>query len=591
MALDWKTLPLASKSASIPPLLMKSAFTTSGYSISVTDLTNIWSESLDRRAIIRRALNEDTSIDPSEDAGQLKILIGKIGSALDGERGTSLDVSGCSAENALILKISSLLPAPLQPLEWSAQLTLMPQRTVTNELLLPTLGAHMTLKVLISSLLDQLKEKDHVIGKFVDKAEPAGMDLGVVFPSTANLKSGKRVPSRSAAAKVVKGLGVFDENKWMDEIGGNLSRDFDLQEALDTIFGDSEDSSTTKISSIKPRDFPQNWWTRPKTPPAAQDASYENDQPPPRIGDTGSGLSQPQAPGKDSDDEFQLQQSPPFLGSPAKPAKNTVGPTSEGTAQEHGKSSVKSFEHDGEETTDDEGGAVPTVQHRGASKKRLDWENLTASRGAKQVQDDEGALNENLGLGTEQKLALPTRKRSLEFDEVATSNGRGSEVEDTNRATKGSGDATTSDGIGAETLPKPVGRLGQIGFRHNTASHQLSKRPNDTIKSVSPSRPKNPQGRLGTIGGKQKAKQADSSSNQGLSTNERETQKSAEDPEIKLDAMSLLSNSRPERKSPRRDQPPRSPETAEEKADRKREELKRRLDEKARVSQKKKRKF
>ena len=82
MASSWQLLPLYFDSLKETPLLSRSSFQTQSYDIFVTDLTSVWSESLDRRQIIRRALNEDTSIDPSQDSTQLKILLDKIKAGL-----------------------------------------------------------------------------------------------------------------------------------------------------------------------------------------------------------------------------------------------------------------------------------------------------------------------------------------------------------------------------------------------------------------------------------------------------------------------------------------------------------------------------
>lgn len=64
----WRPLPTF---PDLPALLISPGFhvESSSYSLAITDLANIWTESLDRKGILRRSLNEDTSIDIS-DGGQ-----------------------------------------------------------------------------------------------------------------------------------------------------------------------------------------------------------------------------------------------------------------------------------------------------------------------------------------------------------------------------------------------------------------------------------------------------------------------------------------------------------------------------------------
>ena len=73
--------PLPLKSNEIPSLLVSVAFGSADYSIRVTDMVNVWQEDLGRREILMRSLQENTSIDPSE-RGQMSIFLDKIASAL-----------------------------------------------------------------------------------------------------------------------------------------------------------------------------------------------------------------------------------------------------------------------------------------------------------------------------------------------------------------------------------------------------------------------------------------------------------------------------------------------------------------------------
>lgn len=230
----WAQLPSGLSSSDLPPLLYKSEFNSTGYSIFITDLDFIWTESLDRRQIFKRALNENTSIDPSEDPSQMKILLQKIQAALRGDAGTSLSLSLPEGQRLLILTITAPLPAPLSPLEWIMRLELHPQDALREELILPLLNAQVTLSQRAESLIGMIREKDHVIARLVDKLEASGTDLASLFPGAAGLMSRNKGSSREVIAKVVRGLGEFDEEEWNAQLKGNTNSLRDVSFVVDT---------------------------------------------------------------------------------------------------------------------------------------------------------------------------------------------------------------------------------------------------------------------------------------------------------------------------------------------------------------------
>lgn len=217
MAAKWEVFPIA-VSARLPPLLIKISLQDSGYTVQLTDLTYVWSESLEKHQIIERALKEDTSIDPSEDQSQLKILLNRIQSALNGHQETSLRIKQWDDGHAIDVHLTAPLPRPLEPLTWRLHLTRLSPFAVRSEIVLPALrGLHLksqTVKQLVTALYD----KDHVIDKLLDKLETAGIDLTTVFPSAAGIKSSKTGPQREQAAPYVKGLGKFDFGKWQESV-------------------------------------------------------------------------------------------------------------------------------------------------------------------------------------------------------------------------------------------------------------------------------------------------------------------------------------------------------------------------------------
>ena len=194
------------------PYLVKYHFTSSAYSVSVTNLIDVWSESLQRRDIVRRALVDDASIDPSEDLDQLPILLDHIKKGICGTVGTSQILS--KSDDHIHLKIVAQLPAPLEPLRWTLDLSKAPQKAVEQEIVLPLLSDHIEQIRKSDILLREIRDKDHVLGKLLDKLCSSGTEIGSVFPVAAGLKVNQQGSSRGKLGGLVKGLGPFDVEGW-----------------------------------------------------------------------------------------------------------------------------------------------------------------------------------------------------------------------------------------------------------------------------------------------------------------------------------------------------------------------------------------
>jgi len=69
----------------------------------------------------------------------------------------------------------------------------------------------------IQDLLHRLKEKDHVISKLLDHVESSNNDLVTIFPSTAGMKATREISKREQATQLVPGLRPFDEVTWQHE--------------------------------------------------------------------------------------------------------------------------------------------------------------------------------------------------------------------------------------------------------------------------------------------------------------------------------------------------------------------------------------
>ncbi|KAL8692560.1 MAG: hypothetical protein Q9218_002453 [Villophora microphyllina] len=212
MPSGWRLLRHSSVDTRIPPLLVKHEFGVSNYKIWITDLTNIWAETLNQRPLVQRAWEIDSDIDPIE-VDQREMLLRNIKDALYEVKGTKLLLSNEPVSNRLILKARCSLPKPLKPLVWPFHLVLESHNTLTNEFVLPLLAQQLTTRNQVSSLLAIIKDKDHVIGKLTDRMQSEGTDISKVFPSAASSKHGSRVDAREHLAKSVPGLGNSDEDK------------------------------------------------------------------------------------------------------------------------------------------------------------------------------------------------------------------------------------------------------------------------------------------------------------------------------------------------------------------------------------------
>ena len=263
----WKPLKLAMQEDRTAPLLVKREFGPSNYAIYLTDLTHLWSESLDRKQIIRKALELNTSIDPSEDASQMQLFLRHVKEALEGASQTFVRLTGMDDSNKLLLNISVILPSPLPLLEWPIDTTRMSQESFTCHVMLPSLGQTWSLRAQVISLLDNLREKDNVIQKLTDRMQSDGTDFSKIFPSAASVKSRSRVDAKDAAAKVVKGLAVFNECEWQERLSENSSAPTSIYDLITAIFPLVDDVAQKSIqhlesqirwSQLLQRDSPQN---------------------------------------------------------------------------------------------------------------------------------------------------------------------------------------------------------------------------------------------------------------------------------------------------------------------------------------------
>ena len=237
MSSFWRPLAITTREHDLPPLLVKYDFSPASYTIHLTNLTYLWTESLDRKQIIKRALNLETSIDPSEDASQMQLLLRHVRDTLGGREGTTVAVHGEDDSDKLNLSAFVALPSPIPPLEWPIHLIRAPQAAFTTEVVVPILAQCSSAKAQVNSLLQHLKEKDQVITKLTDKMQSDGGDLGKIFPGASTGKAGSKLSGREFAAKTVKGLAEFDEKEWWRRLGSTYNTSGNIDSLLSSVFG------------------------------------------------------------------------------------------------------------------------------------------------------------------------------------------------------------------------------------------------------------------------------------------------------------------------------------------------------------------
>ena len=214
---QWRPLPpLNSSNNLIPRLLIRQSHTSDSYSISLTDLTRVWSETLSRRDVIKRALDDNTRIDPTEGPKQLRFLLGIISEPLKREAGV-LELASSQYGDKLLLRATARLPPPLNFVSWTYQLAPMPESSLRDDIIKPLWMLAYEQQEKTRDLLHRLMEKDHVISKLLDGVESSNTDLAIIFPSMAGRKTTREVSRREQATQLVPGLRPFNEIAWQQE--------------------------------------------------------------------------------------------------------------------------------------------------------------------------------------------------------------------------------------------------------------------------------------------------------------------------------------------------------------------------------------
>ncbi|GAW11697.1 hypothetical protein ANO14919_010470 [Xylariales sp. No.14919] len=539
----WYPLPLF---PTLPALLVSTRFGESSYTLHVTDLANMWVEKLDRRGILLRSLQENTSID-LVDAGsdQWAVFLSKLKAAFDPSSSdhllTSLSIATATASEphsktrgGLTLRITCELPKPLDPLIWPIHLVKCQPVSLASELVLPLIQGHYVRRREAEDLMSQLKEKDAIITKLLDKLSTMHAPLELIF----NSLSAKHAVTRAAAEERIKGLAPFDEATWRSQ--QNVRGPSNALDLFYSVFNDPGFNGATYVDLGVP-DTLNDWWAKLGSAFHAAskletDASSEEQK---------RQVSDSKASSRGGDDgDFQMQ---------VAPMPSSGDPTRSETAHEVA---------DGDEcdVPDDHLSPLrkkPGLVIGGPGNKRMPTPDLTTSQSARTLNTAE----DDTASGTEDEEPPEPPKHTRQ------PNARLGVIRKPRRLSSPT-ETSTMAGLSAETSD-------ETAPGSDSGSDDSTK-----FRSSSTGTPATPRkGGLGRIGGRSKDTTSDGS------TLPRKTEAR------KIGAIGKKPHVEPERLHPNTPLEPREAETEEQKAERKRAELAKELNRQGTVPAKKKRKF
>lgn len=247
----WRRLPVAANSPSPHTTILFFTFQrhAQGLELHVSDLIHIWSAAqTSKEALHAEAARTRCRIDPSEDAEQYEVLLGKLEDALCGRDGGSVrvvvvagdaahgddgdDNDDASTLSRFDIETSMPLPAPLGVLKWTFRMVRQGPAVFARAVVLPALRVVEASRRREEQLRRVIREKDHVIGRLMDRIEGAGMDLAMVFPRVVGARKGLNA---RLAEELVPGIRAFrGDGELKDENSGVLKEVMDSIRDLDT---------------------------------------------------------------------------------------------------------------------------------------------------------------------------------------------------------------------------------------------------------------------------------------------------------------------------------------------------------------------
>ncbi|TVY92634.1 hypothetical protein LAWI1_G004157 [Lachnellula willkommii] len=494
------------------------------------------------------------------DDDQFRILLEKIRLGLEGHHNTTsaLTINADDDRPTIILNLTVPLPGGLAPLQWPIRFYAAPQSLFTSQLTMPLLATRHAQMQEVKSLGEILETKDHVIQKLLDTMESQGTELSQVFPQAAG-KAGRKL-DRKKAEERVKGLARFDMVAWRQGLDtGKLQ---DAEQLVSEVFeGDTTDGLKIETSATG-EEASENWWESIKGITVNLNTG--------RISTNGLGKPSPQnkrpslksalqeEPSNENDD-FQVQADPTRLASRApksSPPKPRLHDSTDNDDDDLGGPSQVSRIPD----------SFPNPQSQSPSHHHPPVSPSPPAPSSPKPKRQLGRIRAN--------KAAP--KPSPPIDEEATTDDSA-----LSPARRNAPSPTPEP----ETAPKPKpvkGKIGQIGGKKAAPPPAPEPDPEPAL----PTTPKL-KGKLGTIGGKKKpSTPAPDSPEPRIKSSPHSTQE-----EASLSSNTVDGDRGRETVKEEKEKTPEPRETSLERADRKRAELKRELEMKARQPVKKKRRF
>lgn len=542
MDTTWRALPVA-HSSKVPPLLVSIDIQATSYTIRLTDLAHIWIEEMERKAICMRGWSENTVVDPSDTPENMVQFLSHLRSALDtsqpGHDQTSVDLSPASSSDTegggLTLRITCQLPG-LQPLKWPMHLKMASSSSsVATGLVLPLIEAQHSCMQQLDSLTNKLAQKDALLAKLLDKLEERGVGLDTVFTSLST----KRKVTRAMAEEKIKGLSPFDKHQWEKE-AKTSQEDTDAYTLIQGVFGDK---GLPCSMPAYPGDSPQldQWWKSFQLAASVPIHSgvKSDDQkakPIPSSAPSAADDVETASEGDDDDDDdggFEVQETPPHIKAKKQQQAARSSPSPKGSSTDSGDAASPSVQHDVLESP-----AVEISSHQPSNSSRI------------------GIVG---GKNATEKITS-----TFEHDE----NRKDAQAQNSDSATASDLDEDVTASVTESSPPPPMpkdspprkGRLGRIGGKGTVGPASSTE---EEAKAPATAATAAPRQKIGLIGKKQSVEPESSASPQARGRSS--------------EAEGTASSKR---------------ETSQERAARRREELKRDLEKKAAAGPtKKKRKF
>ncbi|EEY23866.1 conserved hypothetical protein [Verticillium alfalfae VaMs.102] len=301
----WHQLP-SSYPSDVPDLLVATEFTADSYVVRISDMAHVWVEEMDRRAIYKRSLAKDTSIDPTDSPQNMQAFLSRILSAFDASHahheGSRMSLS-VTDNDSLALVITCEVPG-LQPLVWPMYFKRCAPSHVGTKLVLPLLQAEHARIRQVNSLLEIVQQKDVVMTKLLDKLEATGTRLENIFTAL----SAKQKVSRQTAEAKVRGLAPFRRAEWLAQLAADHEAPCDVNSLLGVVF---EAEATLTVPEMNYGDSPalDDWWTKVAAGQAIPIVG------PKKAASHKEQTSPLESVEPEDEDDFQVQSTPPHLSS------------------------------------------------------------------------------------------------------------------------------------------------------------------------------------------------------------------------------------------------------------------------------------